>query len=329
MTLLEDAALPIAHAAVEGPAPVAEVRGLYKRYGRGDVVTEALLGVDLRVLPGQIIGVLGPNGAGKTTLVSVLEGLTAPDAGHAFVMGHDVTDRRMLVRHRERMGVTMQNGVLPPLVKVRELLQFKAAMHRQPRDIDDLLQALGMDGKQQALYRALSGGEQQRVVMAMALVGCPDLLFLDEPTSQLDPQGRRTVWDILMEERRRGCACLVTTHQMDEAERLCDRVAVLDHGKVIAEGTPHELIAAHCPERHVEFATTIAHAATLPTGYTQMDLHRHDGLVTLRATHDRIEPALFDLAARQAAGTLHVQDLHIVSQSLEDVFIKLTGRSIR
>jgi ABC-2 type transport system ATP-binding protein len=303
-------------------------RGLYKGYGDGDRRVEALLGVDLEIHPGEIVGVLGPNGAGKTTMVSILEGVIGADSGEARVLGEDVGSRQGIARVKPRLGVTMQNSVLPPLLKIPELMRFKRTMHPRSRDPDELLEALGLDGKRDALYRTLSGGQQQRVVVAMALVGDPDVLFLDEPTSQLDPQARRAVWDLLADQRRRrDAAILVTTHQMEEAERLCDQVLVLDRGRVIARGRPRDLIAAHCPERNLEFATT-----RLPAdlgGRATVAEPRADGLVPVRLQSDHVETSLTDLLARQARGELVVEDLRITSQTLEDVFIKLTGRGIR
>jgi len=304
-------------------------RGLHKCYGRGAQEHHALLGVDIDIHRGEIVGVLGPNGAGKTTLVSILEGLVRADAGTATVLGEDPSRPDGVARIKPRLGVSMQNSVLPPLLKVVELLEFKQSMHTAPRKVSELLGSLGLESKRDTQYRHLSGGEQQRVVVAMALIGDPELLFLDEPTSQLDPQARRAVWDLLVEQRRRcDASILVTTHQMEEAERLCDRVLVLDHGSVIAEGPPRELIAAHCPERHLEFATAPRTDLSFLSGVERFEA-RSDGLVPVRVRQGRVESALTEVLARQGRGDLVAEDLHVTAQTLEDVFIKLTGRGIR
>lgn len=313
---------------------VVSTRNLYKGYGHGERRTEALLGVDLQIHPGEIVGVLGPNGAGKTTLVSILEGLIRADSGEARVLGEDVSRDGAMTRIKPRLGVAMQNSVLPPLLKVSELLAFKQALHPHSRDSAELLQALGLEDKRDALYRSLSGGQQQRVVVAMALVGDPDVLFLDEPTSQLDPQARRVVWDLLAEQRtRRDAAILVTTHQMEEAERLCDQVLVLDHGRVIARGRPRDLISAHCPERYLEFATAARQPLDALTAMTSCTVEagapRYDGLVPVKVRGAQLDATLADVLARQSRGDLVVEELRITSQTLEDVFIKLTGRGIR
>lgn len=304
-------------------------RGLHKCYGEGSAQHHALIGVDIEIRRGEIVGVLGPNGAGKTTLVSILEGLIRADAGTANVLGEDVSQPGAFARIKPRLGVSMQNSVLPPLLQVGELLEFKRAMHSAPRTVEELLAALGLEAKRTTQYRHLSGGEQQRVVVAMALIGDPELLFLDEPTSQLDPQARRAVWDLLVEQRRRrDASILVTTHQMEEAERLCDRVLVLDHGRIIAQGPPRDLIATHCPERSLEFATS-AQADLGFLGEHERSHARRDGLIPVKIRRDRIDALLAEVLARQGRGELVAEDLHITAQTLEDVFIKLTGRGIR
>lgn len=322
------AAATASHAG-EGERTVMSARRLTKCYGRGDARSDALIGVDLDVREGEIVGVLGPNGAGKTTLVSILEGVIEADSGTAMVLGEDVRDPDALTRIKPRLGISMQHGVLPPLLKVVELLEFKRALYPVSRDTDELLERLGLETKRGAQYRHLSGGQQQRVVLAMALVGDPELMFLDEPTSQLDPQARRIVWDMLMEQRqRRNAGILVTTHQMEEAERFCDRVLILDHGKVIASGTPRTLIAAHCPERFLEFATSPQQDLTfLPTA--EVGEPRGDGLMAVRIRDASLDAVLSDLLRRHGSGELVLEELRVTSQTLEDVFIALTGRGIR
>lgn len=314
--------------------PAVLTRGIYKGYGQGDQRTEALMGVDIEIHRGEIVGVLGPNGAGKTTLTSILEGVNHADSGEARVLGEDVGGKDGVALVKPHLGVTMQNGVLPPLLKVSELMAFKRAVHPRWRDPGELLHALGLDAKRDALYRSLSGGQQQRVIVAMALVGDPDVLFLDEPTSQLDPQARHAVWDLLADQRRRrDAAILVTTHQMEEAEQLCDQVLVLDYGRVIARGRPRDLIATHCPKRHLEFATTtgarLESLHAVEAGGITVGEQRNDGLVPARVRSTRIDATLADVLARQSRGELVVEELRVTAQTLEDVFIQLTGRGIR
>lgn len=309
--------------------PVVSVRGLRKSYGTGPDANHAVRGIDLTVRAGEIVGVLGPNGAGKTTTISLIEGLLTADAGSISVFGDAVSGQRTTDRVKARLGVSMQNSVLPPLLTVKELLDFKASLYPAPLDPQALIERLGLAAKSGAQYRHLSGGQQQRVVLAMALVGDPDLLFLDEPTSQLDPQGRRAVWDMLLDQRdRRDAAALVTTHQMEEAERLCDRVLIIDRGRIIAEGAPRTLVAEHCPGRTLEFHT----AAGSDLGFLEgPEVGSPDaaGLVFVRARPEAVDTALAELLRRQAAGLLIVEDMRIAAQTLEDVFIKLTGRGIR
>jgi len=310
-------------------ATVVSVRGLRKSYGSGAHANHAVRGIDLEVRAGEIVGVLGPNGAGKTTTISVIEGLLPVDAGTVSVFGKPVSDQRAMGRIKPRLGVSMQNSVLPPLLTVKELLGFKAALYPSPLDPQLLIERLGLAAKNGAQYRHLSGGQQQRVVLAMALVGNPELLFLDEPTSQLDPQGRRTVWDLLIEQRdRRDAATLVTTHQMEEAERLCDRVLIIDRGRIIAQGAPRTLVAEHCPGRSLEFYTAAGTDLDF-LGVAEVGMPDASGLVFVRARPDALDTALGELLRRQAAGLLIVEDMRIAAQTLEDVFIKLTGRGIR
>ncbi len=309
--------------------PIVGVRDLRKSYGAGAAVNHAVRGIDLAVHAGEIVGVLGPNGAGKTTTISIIEGLVPADSGTVRVFGEVISARGAPEGVRARIGVSMQNSVLPPLLTVRELLAFKAQLHPAPMDAEALLARLGLAEKADTQFRHLSGGQQQRLVLAMALVGNPELMFLDEPTSQLDPQGRRAVWDLLLEQRQRqNAGILVTTHQMEEAERLCDRVLIIDRGKIIAEGAPRALISAHCPERTLEFLTRPAadlaflgeHAAGPPDAA---------GLCAVRARPANVETALAELIARQTRDGLVCEDLRISIQTLEDVFLKLTGRGIR
>jgi ABC-2 type transport system ATP-binding protein len=327
MNMIEKHLLP--PAAARQAAPAVSVRALRKSYGEGATRTDALLGIDLDIQAGEIVGVLGPNGAGKTTLVSILEGLVGADAGTARVLGADVSVPAELKAIRQRIGVAMQNSVLPPLLTAMELLNFLRTLYHQGRAPEELLEVLGMQDKRNAQLRHLSGGQQQRVAVALALVGDPELMFLDEPTSQLDPQARRVVWDLLMAQReRRGAAVLVTTHQMEEAERLCDRVVILDEGQIKGFGSPRQLIDSYCPERLIEFVTPPGTDLDfLGNLATVRDAAGGQLGIQVRPTH--LNETLLALTSRQDQGLLEVRDLRISGQTLEDVFLKITGRGIR
>ena len=224
-------------------------RGLVKRYG--DV--EAVAGLDLDVRPGECFGMLGPNGAGKTTTVEILEGLRAPDAGEVEVLGERWHGDGLALR--ARLGIQLQETKFPEKLRVREVLALFRSFYPRGLSVAGVLALVGLRGEGRTRYvRTLSGGQKQRLSLACALVGDPELLFLDEPTTGLDPQSRRQTWEIVEGLKARGRTVLLTTHYMEEAARLCDRVAIVDHGKVIALGTPRELIASLGAEHVVEFA---------------------------------------------------------------------------
>ena len=224
------------------PAVAIRVEKLRKTYG--DV--EALAGVTFEVRAGEIFGVLGPNGAGKTTLIEILEGLRLAESGAAAVLGVDVP--KHLDSIRDRIGIAMQKMALPPLLTVQETVRLYAVIYPDSQRPDELIRSLGLEEKRHTLIRHLSGGQLQRLTVALALVGNPHILFLDEPTSELDPQGRRALWDLLLDpQQRAGRTVVLTTHQMDEAQHLCDRVAILDRGHVLAIGSPSDLIDQYCP----------------------------------------------------------------------------------
>src|SRR5215208_6428745 len=233
--------------AVTDLSPSIVVRALRKRYG--DVV--AVDGLSLEVLRGECFGLLGPNGAGKTTTIEILEGLLAPDAGEVRVLGQDwARDAESL---RPRIGITLQETHLFERLTVEEIVRLFRSFHPRGRDVDEVLRLVELEEKRRAWFEKLSGGQKQRLAVACALVGDPELLFLDEPTTGLDPQSRRQLWDVVADLKRRGRTILVTTHYMDEAERLCDRVAIVDRGRVISLGTPRELVAQHVGAEVVEF----------------------------------------------------------------------------
>jgi ABC-2 type transport system ATP-binding protein len=315
---------------VTAPArpPAIRCAGLVKRYG--DVT--AVAGLDLTVPAGECFGLLGPNGAGKTTTVEILEGLTPADAGVVEVLERRWTgggDDRAL---RERLGIQLQETKLSEKLSVEETIRLFASFYERPHTVDEVLALVGLDEKRRAWYSKLSGGQKQRLAVACALVNRPELLFLDEPTTGLDPQSRRQLWDVIAEFRAGGHTVLLTTHYMEEAERLCDRVAIMDHGRVIAQGTPRELIASLGAEHVVSF--TLAGGDPGATWETELrtlagvrDVRSSDGVVSLTVTElHRTLPALMSLLERRGLALASLTTHHA---SLEDVFVSLTGRRIR
>ena len=303
-------------------APALEARGLAKRFG--DVV--AVDGLDLTILRGECFGLLGPNGAGKTTTIEMLEGLTRPDAGDVTVLGArwDADERAL----RERLGVSLQETQLADKLSVREtLVLFRSFFSRGP-DPDELMTRLSLVEKADAMVGKLSGGQRQRLAVACALVGEPEFLFLDEPTTGLDPQSRLQLWGEIQTFRAAGGTILLTTHYMDEAERLCDRIAIVDHGKVIALGTPAELIASLHARQIVEFGTEPElQAETLSALPGVHEVHRRGSLWALGvASLPETTPALF--SAIEAAGARLVS-LSTHRATLEDLFVARTGRELR
>jgi ABC-2 type transport system ATP-binding protein len=223
--------------------------GLVKRYN-GDVL--AVDGLSLEVQRGECFGLLGPNGAGKTTTVEILEGLLEPTAGEVEVLGQRWDEDASALR--QRLGITLQETHLPDRLTVAEVVALFRSFYRHGRDVEEVLALVSLTEKRRAWYEKLSGGQKQRLAVACALVSDPELLFLDEPTTGLDPQSRRQLWEVVLRTKAAGRTVMLTTHYMDEAERLCDRVAIVDHGRVIALGTPRELIARLVGEEVVEFA---------------------------------------------------------------------------
>ena len=299
-----------------------DVRDLRKRYGD----TVAADGVTFAVAAGEILGLLGPNGAGKTTTVECILGLRQPDSGNITVLGmeHGAQSRQI----KARIGAQLQTTGLYPRLTVRELVHLFARLFPTARPVDEVIEQVGLQEKAKTKSKDLSGGQRQRLAVALALVNDPDLIFLDEPTTGLDPQARRRLWDVVRELKRAGRTVLLTTHYMDEAEQLCDRVAVMDHGRIIAMDTPEALINQHFQETAIEFVAMgeppRERLATLP-GVTQMLLE--NGRPTLYTTDvPRTMAGLFELVA---AGALAFKDMTVRQATLEDVFLKLTGRRIR
>jgi ABC-2 type transport system ATP-binding protein len=308
------------------PAAI-ECRDLRKTY---DGKVEAVRGLSLQIEAGECFGLLGPNGAGKTTTIEILEGLLDPTSGEVTILGHTWQKNQREVR--EWLGISLQETRLSEKLTVRETIELFASFYREPRSADEVLEDLQLDEKADAFVGKLSGGQRQRLAVATALVGNPRILFLDEPTTGLDPQSRRQLWDIIRNFQRGGGTVLLTTHYMDEAERLCDRLAIVDHGVVIAEGTPSELIERLGGHHVVEFeasgnssAGAALHAwRALPGVESVRD---DNGLVslTVREPHLTI-PALLDAVEKHGSQLLH---LTTRQASLEDVFVNLTGRHLR
>lgn len=301
-------------------SPAVEISGLVKRYDGRAVVD----GLGLTAHRGQVTAVLGPNGAGKTTTVECCEGLRAPDEGTVRVLGLDpVADAARL---RPRVGVMLQDGGLPTAVRPRELLEHLSRMYAHPRDLDELAERLGLTSFARTSVRRLSGGQRQRVALAAALVGRPELVFLDEPSAGMDPQSRHAVWELVRELRDEGVAVVLTTHLMDEAEDLADRVHVVDHGRVIAEGTVRELVQDGADRTlRVEASGDFDPGPALGPALTATQTTPGSWTVTGAVDPD----AVSRLAQTAAAQGVLLTRLTVGRRTLEDVFLDLTGRNLR
>ncbi|MEE1793376.1 ABC transporter ATP-binding protein [Streptomyces sp. BE308] len=303
--------------------PVVQVKGLVKRYG----TKTALDGLDLAVPAGAVTAVLGPNGAGKTTTIETCEGYRRPDAGSVRVLGLDpVTEAEKL---RPRIGVMLQSGGVYSGARAEEMLRHMARLHAHPLDVDALIERLGLGGCGRTSYRRLSGGQQQRLSLAMAVVGRPELLFLDEPTAGLDPQARRSTWDLVRELRADGVSTVLTTHFMDEAEALADDVAIVDAGRVIATGSPEQLCRGGA-ENTLRFTGR----PNLDLGSLLKALPDGSGAAepvpgTYRIT-GRIDPQLLATVTSWCAQHGVMPDgISVERHTLEDVFLELTGKELR
>jgi ABC-2 type transport system ATP-binding protein len=311
--------------------PVAiQCRDLRKTY---DGKVEAVRGLSLEIQRGECFGLLGPNGAGKTTTIEILEGLLEPTSGEVSILGHSWRENAREMR--EWLGMALQETRLSEKLSVRETVELFASFYREPRSCDEVLEQLQLTEKADAWVGKLSGGQRQRLAVATALVCNPKILFLDEPTTGLDPQSRRQLWDIVREFQRAGGTVLLTTHYMDEAERLCDRLAIVDHGQIIAEGSPPDLIERLGGHHVVEFAVSAGTAAgsdgaaleawrALPSVES---VREDDGMVALSVKEPHLTiPALLDVIGKQQR---QLQHLTTRQASLEDVFVRLTGRHLR
>ncbi|MEO7455349.1 MAG: ABC transporter ATP-binding protein [Gemmatimonadaceae bacterium] len=280
---------------------VISISHLGKRYGK----TVAVDDVSLEVFEGEIFGLIGPNGAGKTTTMECVEGNRVADSGTISVLGLD--PRRDANALRRRIGVQHQEAHLQKRIKVWEAVDLWKSLYPRVVDTDALLTQLGLDAKRDTKFMALSGGQKQRLFIALALIHEPEVVFLDELTTGLDPQARRAIWSLVMGIRDRGTTVFLTTHLMEEAERLCDRVAIIEHGRLIEMGAPAALVRKHCPERTVVYTS--------------------DGIThTLRGEGDDFVTEVITRIAREG---INVRDFHTETPTLEDVFLKLTGHTVR
>jgi ABC-2 type transport system ATP-binding protein len=307
------------------PAAI-QCRDLRKTY---DGKVEAVRGLNLEIQAGECFGLLGPNGAGKTTTIEILEGLLAPTSGEVSILGNSwqKNEREM----REWLGISLQETRLSEKLTVRETIELFASFYRQPRSSSEVLEQLQLTEKADSWVGKLSGGQRQRLAVATALVCNPKILFLDEPTTGLDPQSRRQLWEIIRAFQRDGGTVLLTTHYMDEAERLCDRLAIVDHGQIIAEGSPADLIDRLGGHHVVEFSVSRTSDGAVQAAWRGLpsveSVREDDGLIALNVKQPHLTiPALLEVIDKQGRTLQH---LTTRQASLEDVFVNLTGRHLR
>jgi ABC-2 type transport system ATP-binding protein len=298
-----------------------EVRNLRRTYG--DVV--AVEGVSFQVAEGEIFGLVGPNGAGKTTSIECLEGLRRPTSGRVLLLGMDPSEQRSEVA--ERIGVQLQESALPARLHVDEALRLFGSLYRQSVEVDELLDLMGLTEKRTTAFAKLSGGQKQRLFIALALVNRPEVVFFDELTTGLDPQARRSMWELVRQIRERGCTVVLTTHYMEEAERLCDRVMIMDRGRIVALDTPETLIASLGVDRRIVVSLaggqSIGSLETLPTVHR---IERSNGRVSIYGHGDGfVSSVVSALQDNQVSYT----DLRTNQPNLEDVFLALTGKEMR
>lgn len=303
---------------------VLEVRGLHKSYG----TFEAVRGIDFHVDAGEVFGLLGPNGAGKTTTVEILEGIRPRSSGEVRVMGHDPAIN--VTELKQQIGVALQSTNLPEKIKVMEALEMFAALYRRNADLNKLLERLQLTDKANAFYGTLSGGQKQRVAIALALVNEPQIVFFDEPTTGLDPQVRLEIHSLIQQLKDSKRSILLTTHYIEEAERLCDRVAIIDQGKIIAMGTPREIQAQTLRHSRIELETeasvpTVDPPASLAGERLVFDEARRN-LVVHSETPAR---TIVELVKWIDSLGIGLADIHLKRPTLEDVFIELTGKRLR
>src|SRR4051794_9826712 len=300
---------------------VVQVEGIRKTYGRAIAVD----GVSFEVRQGEIFGLIGPNGAGKTTTMECVEGLRRPERGSIAVLGLDPV--RDVYKLQNRIGVQLQEAQLQKRIKVHEAVRLWASLYERTMDGDRLLDQLGLAEKRDAWFMTLSGGQKQRLFIALALINDPELVFLDELTTGLDPQARRAIWDLVRGIRGRGKTVFLTTHLMEEAERLCDRVAIIDRGRIVDIGTPAELIRRHAPEQTVVVAASDVSTEALFRAIPGVEsVTNTDGRFTIRGKGDDLVTGVIGCVADHQ---IKVTDFRTDRSTLEDVFLNVTGHSIR
>ena len=291
-------------------SPLVEVRQLVKHYPK----VKAVNGVDFSLRMGTCFGLLGPNGAGKTTTVEILEGIQTPTSGEILYKGEPVGHR-----FRQQAGIMFQSTALQDYITVRETLEMFARLYPKNADLDELIRRCNLGAYLEQDNRQLSGGQRQRLLLAIALVNDPDILFLDEPTTGLDPQARRNFWDLIDSIKAQGKTILLTTHYMDEAYVLCDEIAIMDHGRIIAQGSPKQLLEAHFNDVILQLPET-----DIPQDMLTTDaLHRRKGLVEI-ATSD-VNRTIEELMAQQ----ISLARMQVRSRNLDDLFLELTGKELR
>ncbi|HPT27585.1 MAG TPA: ABC transporter ATP-binding protein [Bryobacteraceae bacterium] len=304
--------------------PAILVRGLHKRYGD----FEAVRGIDFEVAEGEVFGLLGPNGAGKTTTVEILEGLRPRTSGDVRVLGLDPATEAPAVK--DRVGVSLQATNLPDKMTVYEALELFASFYSRQASIELLLKRFQLWDKRNAMYSTLSGGQKQRLALALALINEPSIVFLDEPTTGLDPQVRLEIHNLILELKAARTTILLTTHYIEEAERLCDRVAIVDEGRIVALGQPRQLQQQVLGQARIEIACESALPDGSPPGWPdQYPLHFSPERHHLTVSHPKPAQAVVELVKWIDSNGVVLDDLHIRRPTLEDVFIELTGKSLR
>ena len=303
---------------------VIKVENLVKSYGSIKAVDD----ISFQVNSGEAFGMLGPNGAGKTTTVEIIEGLRTADSGQVSVLGLDVA--RVPAKIKQRIGIQLQAPSLLPLVSVQEILELFGGFYERSLPVGDVLEILALQDSRKVLVKNLSGGQQQRLSVAMALINDPDIAFLDEPTTGLDPQARHSLWSVIEDMRSKGKTIFLTTHYMEEAERLCDRVAIIDHGKIIAMDSPRDLINEHFNESAIQFKLEPAPSEVILKsfpGATQVMVN--DNEVIVYSENIPVTMSSILKYAEKVDLTEQLKNLDVRDATLEDVFLKLTGRKIR
>lgn len=300
---------------------VVQVSQCTKRYKSLVAVND----VSFEVFDGEIFGLIGPNGAGKTTTMECVEGLRTPDSGQISVLGLDPF--RDIYELQDRIGVQLQEAQLQKRIKVKEAMRLWSSLYRRKQSVGDrLLEQLGLAEKRNSRFMTLSGGQKQRLFIALALINDPEVVFLDELTTGLDPQARRAIWELVRGIRTRGKTVFLTTHLMEEAERLCDRVAIMENGRIIDIDTPDALIRRHCPERTVVVTTNHPEAREVFTGIPDVVLAVGSGDIRISGT---AETLVTEVIRRISESRIQVTDFRTIFPNLEDVFLKVTGHSIR